>query len=160
MVRRPRQWWLVASILALLVVGGVGLMAGDPSPQDRAYAIDQRLRCPVCKNVAIAFSASETAASARRIVEEQVKAGRTDEEIIGYFTARYGQWILLDPPMQGRTLILWILPIAVAGGAVLLVVIRTRRITRDSMDLPDADRLRVHAALQEYRQRAEEDDEP
>ncbi|MHB1235590.1 MAG: cytochrome c-type biogenesis protein [Microbacteriaceae bacterium] len=158
MSRRWQQWWLAGIIVALLGVVTAGLLVAGPAPQDRAYAIQQRLRCPVCKTVSIAQSPSDTAAQMRRIVEEQVVAGRSDEEIVGYFTKRYGEWILLDPPLEGRTVLLWLLPFVAAGGGILVFATRARRPREGG--LAEADRSRVQAALRDYRARSSEDEEP
>jgi cytochrome c-type biogenesis protein CcmH len=69
----------------------------------------------------VADSPSETAASMNRLIQEQVDAGRSDAEILAFFRQRYGDWILLDPPARGRTLVVWALPAAalvVGVGAV------------------------------------------
>ncbi len=160
MTRKVSQWVFAAVTLALLAIAAVGLLAGNQSPGDRAYAIEQRLRCPTCKSVSVAESPSQTAAGMRQIVAEQVAAGRTDEEIFGYFTQRYGQWVLLDPPFAGQTLLLWLLPLAAAGGGVLVLLTRGKVGAADPDQLSDAERQRVAAALDAYRDREPEDDEP
>ncbi|WP_448070719.1 cytochrome c-type biogenesis protein [Georgenia yuyongxinii] len=157
MVERLRRWWLGALIIALVGVAVAVLVAQGGQEPDRAYALQERLRCPVCKSVSIADSPSETAVSMRRIVDEQVAAGRSDEQIIEYFTQRYGTWVLLDPPRQGQTLLLWILPVLVAAGGVVVLVTRARGSTDEAPDLSDVDRDRVQAALQAYQDSDEED---
>lgn len=124
--RRPHQVALALAIAALLAVAVVGLLTAGSGQGDRAYELEQRLRCPVCQSVSIAESPSETAQAMRAAVAEQVTAGRTDEEIIAYFRARYGDWVLLDPPTSGSTLLLWVLPVAavLVGGAALLALRR------------------------------------
>ncbi|MCB2412545.1 cytochrome c-type biogenesis protein CcmH [Demequina sp. TTPB684] len=160
MTRTVSQWAVAAVTLALLAIAAGGLVAGNQSPEDRAYAIEQRLRCPTCKTVSVAESPSETAAGMRQIVAEQVAAGRTDEEIFDYFTQRYGQWVLLEPPFAGQTLLLWLLPLAAAGGGLLVLLTRGRVTAAAPDELSDAERRRVAAALDAYREREPEDDEP
>lgn len=150
---------VVGAIAALLAVIAVGLLTAGPVTEDRAYALEQRLRCPTCKSVAIAESPSQTAAGMRQIVEDQVAAGRGDEQIIAYFTDRYGQWILLDPPAKGEGLLLWVLPLLAAGVGVAVLLTRSRRPRDEPADLPGPERNRVEAALLEYRSHAE-DEEP
>lgn len=87
----------VAATVLLLAVAVIGLLRGGPAPVDRAYELEQRLRCPVCKSVSIAESGSDTAVAMRQVVTEQIAAGRSDAEIVDYFRARYGDWVLLDP---------------------------------------------------------------
>lgn len=112
---------VVVSIVVLLAVAVGGLVMRGPGTGDRAYELEQRLRCPVCKSVSIADSPSDTAEAMREVVTQQVAAGRTDQQIIDFFRARYGDWVLLDPPAEGPTLLLWLLPVvaALVGGFVL-----------------------------------------
>jgi len=148
-------------LLALLTVTVVGLFAAGPGPRDRVADLEGQLRCPVCKSVSIAESPSETAVAMRRSVAEQVAAGRSDAQVLQYFTARYGEWVLLDPPAQGRGVWLLVLPAAVAIGGVALVLTRARR-SPAVPELSDDDRVRVAAALADARTRRhqDEDDEP
>lgn len=160
MPRRASQWWLGGAIIALLAVVMIGLLATTAPAQDRAVVLQERLRCPTCKSVSIVDSPSETAISMRRIVAEQVADGRSDEQIIRFFQERYGDWILLDPPLRGQMLLLWLLPVLAAGVGVVVLITRTRRSSNGSTELTDADRSRVQAALNDYRSREQDDDEP
>ncbi|SFB62701.1 cytochrome c-type biogenesis protein CcmH [Amycolatopsis marina] len=148
--RRLSQAGLAMAILSLLAVAVVGLLTAGSGPADRAYELEQRLRCPVCKSVSIAESPSETAQIMRIAVAEQVAAGRSDQEIIGYFRARYGDWVLLDPPASGATLILWVLPVAavVVGGIAVFLV---RRRPEPGGDLTAEQRERVGHAVEQAR---------
>ncbi|MDH3425595.1 MAG: cytochrome c-type biogenesis protein CcmH [Acidimicrobiia bacterium] len=111
---------LITVALAAIVV--VGIAVGDQSPQNRAQALGSRIKCPVCQGEAIVDSPSETATAMMEIVAEQVDQGRTDDQILEFFRARYGDGILLDPPFRGRTLALWLLPVgAVAAGIILIL---------------------------------------
>ena len=120
---RLTQLGFAAVILGLLIVAVVGLVRGSGSA-DRAYRLEQQLRCPVCESVSIADSPSTTAQAMRADVERQIQAGRSDQEIIDYFRARYGDWVQLDPPTHGITLAVWLLPLAAA--AIGIAVIPTR----------------------------------
>lgn len=146
-------------VVVLLAVTVVGLVLGEGRPRDRAAELDRRLRCPVCTAVSIADSPSETAAAMRRTVAEQVEAGRSDAEIIAYFRARYGDWVLLDPPARGRTVWLFALPAAAAVGGAALVLTRARR-TLPAAPVSAADRARVAAALAALPDRPDDDEEP
>ncbi|CCG02807.1 cytochrome c-type biogenesis protein [Blastococcus saxobsidens] len=150
-----------ALVLALLTVTVVGLFTAGSGPRDRVAELEGQLRCPVCKSVSIAESPSETAVAMRRSVVEQVAAGRSDAEILQYFEARYGEWVLLDPPAQGRGVWLLVLPAVVAVGGLALVLTRARR-SPAVPELSDDDRDRVAAALADARTRRhqDEDDEP
>lgn len=160
MPERSRQWLLGGLILALLGVATLGLLRGPAPEPDRVATLESRLRCPTCKTVSIAESPSQTAADMRRIVAEQVAAGRSDEEIVGYFTGRYGPWVLLDPPRSGITLLLWLLPLVAAGCGVLAMVAQIRRSRSRVVELSEEDQERVRSAFREYRRSAEVDQEP
>lgn len=151
---------IVGGILAMLMLVGLALTSGSDQPRDRAGALEGRLRCPVCKQVSIRDSPSETAAAMRRLVAAQVEAGRSDEQVVGFFQARYGDWILLDPPAAGRTRWLFVLP-AIAGAAgLLLVATRAGRPDQELPDLDDVSRARVAASLAALPPQDEDQDQP
>lgn len=154
---RVRRAGVLGAIVVLLGVAVTGLVFGTGRPTDRAYELEQRLRCPVCKSVSIAESMSDTAVAMRATVDEQIEAGRSDPEIIAWFTERYGEWVLLDPPADGDTLPLWLIPLGVAAAAVVLVLTR-RRPADDHGQLSDADRERVSEAVAGMRATADEED--
>jgi cytochrome c-type biogenesis protein CcmH len=127
--RSARRGSLAIAIAALGLLAVTVLMlltATRPAP-DRVQELSERLRCPVCKSVSIAESPSETATAMRQAVADQVAAGRTDEQIVDYFRARYGDWVLLDPPRRGTTLPLWLASLAAVGVGAAIVLARTRR---------------------------------
>ncbi len=117
---------------ALIALFGVvivfGTIAGQPSAADRAAAIGSRIMCPVCQGSAIANSPSETAVTMMDKVEELVAAGYTDDEVLQYFRERYGDNIILDPPFAGKTLLVWLLPVAAFGAGVWMIVRRRRKV--------------------------------
>lgn len=158
-MRKLPQLALLLAVLALLGVAIAGVVTADPGTPNRAYELEQRLRCPVCKSVSIAESPSETAQAMRTAVAEQVAAGRTDQEIIDYFRARYGDWVLHDPPVSGSTLALWLLPGAavVAGGLVL--VLRRRRPEPDE-ELTSEERERLREEVDRVRSTPRDEDAP
>ena len=110
---------VVTIALAAIVV--VGLVQGDKSDEDRARAIGSRVKCPVCQGVAIADSPSETARAMMDVVEERIAEGWSDNQIIDYFSERYTDSIVIDPPFAGNTLLVWLLPLlAVVAGVVMI----------------------------------------
>jgi cytochrome c-type biogenesis protein CcmH len=92
-----------------------GELLKDPALEARARAISKELRCPVCQNESIDESHAEVARDLRLLVRERVSAGDTNDEALSFLVARYGEFILLNPPAKGSTLILWF-----AGPAMLL----------------------------------------
>ena len=103
----------------------------------RAKGIASRLRCPVCQGESIQDSPAELAAQMKTVVREQLANGKSEPEILDYFTQKYGQWILLEPKAQGLNLIVYWIPVLFLafGAAGLWVVVR--RWTRPRV-LPDA----------------------
>ena len=122
---KNRYYLVLIGVLSVVII--VGAIAGDPSPEDRAHAIGARIMCPVCQGSAIANSPSETATSMMDKVNELIVAGMTDDQILSYFSARYGENIILDPPFGGKTLLVWLLPAAAFGIGVWMILRRRRR---------------------------------
>lgn len=111
--------------IALAAVVVIGLIQGDRTDEDRARSIGSRVKCPVCQGVAIADSPSETARAMMDVVEERIADGWSDDQIIDYFSERYTDSIVIDPPFSGNTLLVWLLPaLAVVAG---IFMIFTRR---------------------------------
>ncbi len=100
----------------------VPLVQLAPELEERARALGQELRCPVCSGLSIAESPSDFARNMLNEVRRQVKAGKTNQEILDFFGARYGQDVKMVPAKTGAGLILWLAPLAavVLGGAGLL----------------------------------------
>ncbi|MDQ2882310.1 MAG: cytochrome c-type biogenesis protein CcmH [Actinomycetota bacterium] len=137
----------IAAAIVLLALTAVGLLLGGSGERDRASELQQRLRCPVCTSVSIDESQSQTAVAMRRAVAEQVAAGRSDAEIIEFFRARYGDWVLLDPPVRGSTALLWLLPVAATLVGVAVLLARAHRAVPPVVEISAADRERVAAEL-------------
>lgn len=98
----------------------------DPALEARAEAISRTLRCMVCQNQSIEDSDAPLAQDLRRLVRERIVAGDSDEQVRAYMVERYGDFVLLQPPVKPTTLPLWIGPIIilVAGGGLVLVMMK------------------------------------
>jgi cytochrome c-type biogenesis protein CcmH len=99
----------------------------DPALEVRARTISQELRCLVCQNESIDDSNADLARDLRRIVRERLTAGDTDDQVMGFVTARYGDYVLLRPPLRAGTLVLWFGPVVLLFTAVGLLILRRRR---------------------------------
>ncbi len=101
----------------------------DPATEKRLQALSKELRCLVCQNETLADSQAGLAEDLRREIREQIKAGKSDEEIISFLTQRYGQFILYRPQVTPATYLLWFGPfLLLAGGLFILFhYIRSRR---------------------------------
>jgi cytochrome c-type biogenesis protein CcmH len=115
--------------------------AADPALEARMQRIAIELRCLVCQNQTIADSNAGLAVDLRRETRAMLRQGKSDEEIIAYMTARYGDFVLYRPPLKSTTALLWFGPAAmlVLGGTVLLLVLRRRtKLAADAFE-PDED---------------------
>ncbi|KPK05774.1 MAG: hypothetical protein AMJ64_10815 [Betaproteobacteria bacterium SG8_39] len=103
-------------------------IAEDPALEARVMHLSTELRCLVCQNQTLADSNAELAIDLRNQVREQIKAGRSDEQIIDYLTARYGDFVLYRPPVKTTTVLLWAGPfvLLLAGLAGLVLTLRRR----------------------------------
>jgi len=104
-------------------------LADDPVLEKRMIGLAENLRCLVCQNESLASSHAELAEDLRREVREQMSKGKSDQEIIDYLVARYGDFVLYKPPVKSYTVLLWFGPFALllAGVGLLLFQVRKRR---------------------------------
>jgi len=125
---RIRNVVAVVVLAASAVVTVAALASSDPSPEDRVAHLATRLKCPVCESESIADSPADLSRDLKDLIAEQVADGWTDEEIIDFFVASYGEEVLLDPPAGGRAAVLWIAPlVALALGIAVILGRRARR---------------------------------
>jgi cytochrome c-type biogenesis protein CcmH len=107
----------------------------DPALETRARALSQELRCLVCQNQSIDESNADLAHDLRVLLRQRLAAGDTDRQVLDYVVARYGVFVLLDPPFAPATYLLWLTPPALLLGAGTLLVLRARR-RRPDPELP------------------------
>jgi len=122
----------------------------DPVLEARAREISKNLRCVVCQNQSIDESNADLARDLRILVRERLVAGDSDQEVIDFVVARYGDFVLLNPPMKGITYALWFGPFGFAGIAGLsgFFYFRQRSQSRaDEMKLSDAEKMRLAEIL-------------
>lgn len=98
----------------------------DPAMEHRAREISGGVRCMVCQNENIDDSNAPLARDLRLLVRERLKKGDSDDQVRDYLVARYGDFVLLKPPLRPYTLILWITPVLVLLGAVGFTIARAR----------------------------------
>ena len=140
------RWIFLALLLSgpALAVNDPADQLPDPAQEERARVIGRELRCMVCQNQSIEDSDAELARDLRRIVREQVTAGRSDTDILGYLHDRYGDFVLLRPPFKPETALLWATPaVAVLGGVLLIRGLRRRRASPVPEELSQAERARL-----------------
>lgn len=92
----------------------------DPAQEARALELMQRLRCIQCQGQSIHDSDAPIAAAMRHEVRQRISAGQNEAEIESWLIERYGDWISFAPPARGGGLLLWLLPVLLLGGALLV----------------------------------------
>jgi cytochrome c-type biogenesis protein CcmH len=93
----------------------------DPVLEARVMTLAKELRCLVCQNETLADSRADLAVDLRNQIREQMKAGKSDKEIIAFVTDRYGKFILFRPPVDPTTYLLWFGPFVLMLGGLLLL---------------------------------------
>lgn len=138
----------MASVSPALAVNPDEVLA-DPALEARARAISAELRCMVCQNQSIDDSNAELAKDLRLLVRERLKNGESDEAVIAYVVSRYGDFVLLKPRLQVKTLLLWGMPLVLlaVGGMTLLVAARRRGARPAGTPLSDEERAKLDKLL-------------
>lgn len=114
-------------------------MLADPAQEQRARTISRDLRCVVCQNQSIDDSDAPLARDLRLLVREQIALGKTDAQVRDYVVARYGNFVLLKPPVEGDTLLLWGGPFAVLIlGGIGIALWQRRKPAKDALGAADA----------------------
>ena len=158
MAQRSRVKGICTRTVLWLLGLGAGLAVGaspvdvyefpDPATEARYRALVAELRCPKCLNTNLAGSDAPIAQDLRAAVHRLVvREGLADHEVRDYLQARYGDFILYDPPLQRSTLLLWVGPILFAGLGLVLIAGRLR--CQQRARLSDADRARLQRILDE-----------
>jgi cytochrome c-type biogenesis protein CcmH len=142
------------ALLAICLLAGPAWAISDPSEalpdgrqEARAEQIGQQLRCLVCQNESIEESGADLARDLRRIVRQRVVAGDSDQQIVAWLVARYGNFVRLRPPLEASTVLLWgspILALLVGAGAVWFARLRH---PAPPPPLSEAERGRLQALL-------------
>ncbi len=117
-------WVLLAASPSLAVVETTGLTVEQES---RAAALYGQLKCPVCKTQALGASTTFLAEEMKAQIRDMVRLGASDQEILQHYVDRYGEWILLSPPVHGSGLWAWLVPVAAALLGVFGAVLWLRR---------------------------------
>jgi cytochrome c-type biogenesis protein CcmH len=129
-MRRARA----ALALALLLGAAPASRLTTQPPADsvierRTREISAKLRCPVCQGESILDSPARLSAEMRDLVREQLRAGRSEDEVLGYFEAKYGEWILLEPRLRGANYAVYLIPFLVIAAGFAVVAFAVRRWT-------------------------------
>ncbi len=125
-----------------------GEQLADPALEARARALSKNLRCMVCQNESIDESNAPLAKDLRILVRERIQAGDSDAAVREFLVARYGEFVLLEPRLRSRTLLLWGIPllVLVIGGTALAISLSRRRQTHPKA-LSTAEKKRLDVLL-------------
>lgn len=143
--------YMHARVMTLIcALGWVAIRAGfaestlpDPVLEARARVLFMEVRCVVCQGQSIADSNAELAGEMRLIIREQLRNGRTDKEIFGFLRDRYGDFVLLRPPLTAKTVLLWGAPFLVLCLGIILVAHYYRQLARQDQFLSSSDHERL-----------------
>ena len=125
------RWLLTISLLLALSFSGLA-QTSDAEIEARAKEVGRSLRCVVCQNQTIDESDAPLAVDMRKLVRTRLKAGDTNTEVIDYMQERYGDYVLLKPPVQTNTYILWFLPFLLLIGALVWFIRASRKTEGES----------------------------
>ncbi|HEX7199901.1 MAG TPA: cytochrome c-type biogenesis protein [Dongiaceae bacterium] len=146
---------MIRLLLAAMLLTAVGTAAyavepserlADAALEARARALSQELRCLVCQNQSIDESNADLAHDLRVLLRKRLAGGDTDKQALDYVVARYGVFVLLDPPFEPTTYLLWLTPPMLVLGIGALLVLRARR-RLDSRHPPLTEEERARAAM-------------
>jgi cytochrome c-type biogenesis protein CcmH len=124
-------------------------MLADPALEARAREISRDIRCPVCQGESIDDSNAAISRDLRLIIRERITAGDTDDEVVAYIVARYGEFVLFNPPAAGSNLILWLAGPALFLAAIAVAVSSQRRRSVPEAQLSEAEEARLKEILKE-----------
>jgi len=148
---------LVAALLVMLLAAAPAFavnpdeMLSDPALESRARAISEQLRCLVCQNESIDNSNADLAKDLRLLVRRRLVAGDTNREVIDYLVARYGEFVLLKPRLEAKTIVLWGTPVFIllCGAVAMVVHARRRRSAPAGVPLTREEEAALGAVLSE-----------
>ena len=99
----------------------------DAALEAQVQELAAKLRCPTCRALSVYDSPSGMAQEMRALIRDQLRSGKTPEEVTAYFVERYGEWILLEPTAEGFNWTVWLLPVLLLAGGLVFVLMTARR---------------------------------
>lgn len=119
------------AVFAIAILCTNASVAQRPAPNDsileqQTNELAAVLRCPVCQGLSIQDSPSELSTQMKDVVREQLRSGKTPDEVKAYFVSKYGEWILLEPKPKGMNLLVYLAPfiLLLAGGGLIVYTVR------------------------------------
>jgi cytochrome c-type biogenesis protein CcmH len=134
--------------LLLVLACGLAAAQDDAALEKRVRELSTELRCLVCQNQTLADSNAPLAVDLRNQVREQLKAGKSERDVVDFLVARYGDFVLYRPPLKASTVLLWTGPFLLLAFGLFLLVLRLRRKAPPPPELSEADRARAAKLLE------------
>lgn len=165
-MKQRRSLLLVLALAALVIAAWLAILFATPQQptlDQRVYNVAAQLKCPVCQNESVADSSASIAQQMRQVIRQDLQKGMTEQQILQYFAAHYGNTILLTPPQQGFNLLAWLMPAAIflLGLGLVSYVIRDWRMQgRLQLATPDeqtSDETLADPELAAYRAQLEQE---
>lgn len=125
---------LILGLCLIMSALAFGQTPSEAEIEQRARHVGKSLRCVVCQNQSIDNSNAPLAADMRVLVRERIRSGESDDEVIAYMRERYGDFVLLKPPLQANTVLLWVTPLGLLAVFLIWYVVQSRR-PRKSVEL-------------------------
>jgi cytochrome c-type biogenesis protein CcmH len=124
------------------------VLAQNPETEKRVAALANELRCLVCQNQTLADSNAPLAVDLRNQIREQIVAGKSEQDVVDFMVARYGDFVLYRPPLKASTLALWIGPFVFLAAGAWMLARRLARRRPAEPELSDAERARAAKLLE------------
>lgn len=140
---------IIALLVCLLAtqVAYAEIINVQPQYEDRYQSLLEELRCLVCQNQTLADSSSELATDLRVQVKDMLEQGSSDQQILDFMSARYGDFVLYTPPVKSHTLFLWLGPFALLLIGVVTALWMIAQRTKQAPTISEADQQRLHNLL-------------
>ena len=125
-----RPGLLLFLCLGLLAAIAVACSGREATIDERAYALDRQLMCPVCDGQTVDQSNAQVSLDMKGVIREKLRAGESENEILDYFAARYGDSVLASPPTTGFSIVVWVVPPAALLLSVAFLAVIMRRMKK------------------------------
>jgi cytochrome c-type biogenesis protein CcmH len=132
----------------LALIAGAALAQADPALEKRVTGLAHELRCLVCQNQTLAESNAPLAVDLRNQIREQLQGGASEQDVIDFMVARYGDFVLYRPPFKATTIALWVGPFLLLALGIAVLVRRLLRRRVPGPQLSDAERARAARLLE------------
>jgi cytochrome c-type biogenesis protein CcmH len=165
-MKQRRSLLLLLALVALVGAAWLSMLIVAPSQptlDQRVYEVGSQLKCPVCQNESVADSSAAIAEQMRLVIRQQLQEGKSEQEVLQYFAAHYGNQILLTPPQQGFNLLAWLMPVVMLliGFGLLAFVLHDWRAQGRLQLVTDEEQegseLQIQPELEQYRLQLEQE---